>query len=993
MTVDTEINKVIVPGNGVATVFSFSPVVIFKSSDLVVVTTVIATGVETVRAEGIGATNWSIDITTFPATGSITFPADEITPLPSTEKITIKRVLPLTQLTDLQNQGGYFADTQETAFDKGVLISQQQQEEIDRSFTFPLSYEGAVVAEIPAPTTGDEGKVLGLNPSLTGFIYLVPSSSTFLTLPTSSTDNALPRFDGTSGQALQDGTTTVDDSGNMIVNGSSHTIKHATSPRLAYEAVTANLDMGKFRDVAADGSLSYQYINDAGTAAFSYLNAHRHPSFRTSPDSNIEREFGRHLNNTGAQNTKVTEVISDRVTVAQKASQTGAPFGVTFASSHNQPGDLPEEKAPDANFDSSGEWFATTSWTFSGNKATKASGDTNPLSTVLIDPIQPGVDYLLGWQVTGRTAGSVTVSLAGVTGTTKSTNIASLDTIKLPLNFASNAYFDLAGDFGNGWSGTGWAFAGTEAVVASSGAAALTTTSNATILASTKYRVWFYCSVTAGTITPSVGGSSDGTAVSATQPGWFFQDVTSSGSPTQTILFTPDGSFTGAIDAVRVIPIALTFTPTSDFDGAVSANLNAQGYMIREKIPTSSDHSSGIIHRSFDGATILYGRANAPRQFLITGNDGDQMALFGGNANEDNFGIGDFSKGTIPYGSLSGSFVVDDWLYGSTSGAAGQIVSDTGTVVTLKKIFGTFQNAEIIRGRKGGQATTSAIANLHVDELASAEHVVLKDDDGATEGPVVDLTRISVSPAASDLLGAHNYRGRDSAGNTDIYAKTHAKIITPTSGAEDGTYTISTMQAGTLNDVVTVDEKGGFRAGGLTSSVVSSTEKFSMLGVMGQKFEGNGIGGFYWSDDVTSSTSMSYRQNGSGNVVGAISHTTTATTYATTSDYRVKDKALPIANVKARFMQIAAYNGEFKQEPGKKFDYFIAHELEQIVPGAVVGEKDAVDQKGNAVLQGVDASKLVPLMVAMIQDLVKENKDIKERLDDAEDRLSNIDGL
>jgi hypothetical protein len=154
MTVTSQTAKATATGNGSATTFSFSPIVIFASTDLSVVTTVIATGVETARSEGTGSSAWSLDITTFPATGSITYPQDAATPLASTHTITIKRVLTLEQQTDLNNQGGYFADTQETQFDKLVMIDLQQQEVLARSFTLPVSYTGSASLEWPVPVAG-----------------------------------------------------------------------------------------------------------------------------------------------------------------------------------------------------------------------------------------------------------------------------------------------------------------------------------------------------------------------------------------------------------------------------------------------------------------------------------------------------------------------------------------------------------------------------------------------------------------------------------------------------------------------------------------------------------------------------------------------------------------------------------------------------------------------------------------------------------------------
>ena len=53
----------------------------------------------------------------------------------------------------------------------------------------------------------------------------------------------------------------------------------------------------------------------------------------------------------------------------------------------------------------------------------------------------------------------------------------------------------------------------------------------------------------------------------------------------------------------------------------------------------------------------------------------------------------------------------------------------------------------------------------------------------------------------------------------------------------------------------------------------------------------------------------------------------------------------------------------------ERVDGFLAHELADIVPEAVVGEKDAVDENGNPDYQGIDQSKLVPLLVKTIQEL------------------------
>lgn len=135
MTVSTEVSKVIANGNGTATVFSFSPMPLFQASDLEV-RKVDTDGVETVLTLGTGATNYSMSVSSYPGTGSVTYPATGATRLATGESLVMRRLLPLTQTTDLENQGGYFPEVLETALDTVVTQLQQIQEEVDRTIRF-----------------------------------------------------------------------------------------------------------------------------------------------------------------------------------------------------------------------------------------------------------------------------------------------------------------------------------------------------------------------------------------------------------------------------------------------------------------------------------------------------------------------------------------------------------------------------------------------------------------------------------------------------------------------------------------------------------------------------------------------------------------------------------------------------------------------------------------------------------------------------------------
>lgn len=131
MTVENTTRRVEVLGNGVATSFSFNPMIIFESSDLQVYKRD-ADGVQTLLSEGNSSTTYAVVVSEYPGTGYIVYPASGGTPLDTGEKLVMIRRLPMTQDTDLETQGGYSAEEVEQALDRQAMINLQMQEEIDR---------------------------------------------------------------------------------------------------------------------------------------------------------------------------------------------------------------------------------------------------------------------------------------------------------------------------------------------------------------------------------------------------------------------------------------------------------------------------------------------------------------------------------------------------------------------------------------------------------------------------------------------------------------------------------------------------------------------------------------------------------------------------------------------------------------------------------------------------------------------------------------------
>jgi len=99
-----------------------------------------------------------------------------------------------------------------------------------------------------------------------------------------------------------------------------------------------------------------------------------------------------------------------------------------------------------------------------------------------------------------------------------------------------------------------------------------------------------------------------------------------------------------------------------------------------------------------------------------------------------------------------------------------------------------------------------------------------------------------------------------------------------------------------------------------------------------------------------------------GTTNGKITTNYYATTYSTTSDYRVKEDIQPVINATERLLNLNAINFQWKGSDIRT-DGFLAHEVAEIIPEAVVGEKDEDE------LQSLDQSKIVPLLVKTIQEL------------------------
>ena len=116
------------------------------------------------------------------------------------------------------------------------------------------------------------------------------------------------------------------------------------------------------------------------------------------------------------------------------------------------------------------------------------------------------------------------------------------------------------------------------------------------------------------------------------------------------------------------------------------------------------------------------------------------------------------------------------------------------------------------------------------------------------------------------------------------------------------------------------------------------------------------------------------------NVVGSITVDSTSTAYNTSSDYRLKENVVDLDGAITRVKQLAPKRFNFIADADTTVDGFLAHEAATVVPESVTGTHNQVDDDNNPVYQGIDTSKLVPLLTAALQEEIAKREALEARI-------------
>jgi len=299
-------------------------------------------------------------------------------------------------------------------------------------------------------------------------------------------------------------------------------------------------------------------------------------------------------------------------------------------------------------------------------------------------------------------------------------------------------------------------------------------------------------------------------------------------------------------------------------------------------------------------------------------------------------------------------------------------------------LVGTSSARQVWQTNPAIQAESTSFAHLSL---------VSNNNTDATISPVITLARTrgtavggTTAVQQDDSLGTIGFAGAQNSAINNLAASISCAV-----DSEVGTAGDTSDVSGRLVFSTTADGASSpTERMRITNSGVIRIAQTSSDDPSGSDIAGVAIGSGYISASRSSDPAGVFaRRTTTGDIVlfrygttqiGTISTNGSSTSYNTTSDYRLKENLTPLTEALERLVLIPVHRFNFIGNSNQTVDGFIAHEVQAVVPEAITGEKDAVDDDGNPIYQGIDQSKLVPLLTAALQEAVAKIESLEARL-------------
>ena len=404
------------------------------------------------------------------------------------------------------------------------------------------------------------------------------------------------------------------------------------------------------------------------------------------------------------------------------------------------------------------------------------------------------------------------------------------------------------------------------------------------------------------------------------------------------VIVNADISGSAAIDKTKISGTAITAADT----GTVTSEMIADGTIVNADINNSAAIAHSKLASISAGSVLLGNVSNVPTATALSG-----------DVTINSSGVTAISSGVIVNADINASAAI------ALSKLATGALPTAITVASANIVDGTIVDADI-----------SGSAEIAVSKLADGAARQLLQTDAAGTG--VEWTNNVDIPGTLDVTSSATFDSTVAvSGDVTIADKIIHAGDTDTAIRFPSADVVAVETAG--SERMRITDNGDVLFG--TTGIPNGTS------IYGAAFEDavNNRQVLKTASSVTTANSMIAFYNPNG-LVGTISISGSATTYNTSSDYRLKENVVAVTDGITRLQQLKPSRFNFIADPDTTVDGFIAHEAQAVVPECVTGEKNEVDDEGNPVYQGIDQSKLVPLLTAALQEAIGEIELLKTRV-------------
>ena len=346
------------------------------------------------------------------------------------------------------------------------------------------------------------------------------------------------------------------------------------------------------------------------------------------------------------------------------------------------------------------------------------------------------------------------------------------------------------------------------------------------------------------------------------------------------------------------------------------------------------------------------------------------------------------SSGIDVTGTVTADGLTSQATANTYPGGAAIIQSLAGDNSYVTNVGGTFL---ISNSSVSDQFAITSDGNVGIGTSSPSALVEIAKDDRAN-GATLRITNSAASSSwtSGDIVGTIDFYSSDSS-DADVRSRIQSVSTAGATNPASVDLTFSTFSGSTLSEAMRIDSSGKVGIGQTVYAGGVYTGAYLTLAGFSSTNTGNIPLECYTSSTATRFLVSFSNPNA---VVGSISTSGSATSYNTSSDYRLKENVVDMTGAVDRVKALNPSQFNFIADPDKTVDGFLAHEVSDVVPEAVTGTKDAMrteeyevtpavlDEEGNVVTeavmgtrevpdyQGIDQSKLVPLLTGALQEAI-----------------------